>query len=227
MTDQTISAQPADAPMQRLADHLTRLVPPPAARPLISQPSPAVAAALARTAAETARIARRARRRGLVRATIESFVSACAFIPYAVVALALRLVIARVFFLDGQSKIAGTRVAFDLQGFDVSVVLPMQVKAETFAAFMTKYSMLPLPPAFAAYLVSYAEFILPVMLVIGLGTRFAAFGLLVMTAVIQIFVLQDALWSTHIYWAAILMVLLSLGAGPISLDHIVRYVARR
>lgn len=51
------------------------------------------------------------------------------------------------------------------------------------------------------------------MLVLGLGTRFAALGLLIMAALIQIYILPQALWSVHIYRAAILMVLLSRGAG--------------
>jgi len=37
----------------------------------------------------------------------------------------------------------------------------------------------------AAYLISVAEFGLPVMLVLGLGTRLVALGLLIMTAMIQ------------------------------------------
>jgi len=75
--------------------------------------------------------------------------------------------------------------------------------------------------------VSYAEFILPIMLVLGLGTRFAALGLLIMTALIQIYVMPQALWSAHVYWASMLLVLLSLGAGQISVDHIIRLIARR
>jgi putative oxidoreductase len=75
--------------------------------------------------------------------------------------------------------------------------------------------------------VSYAEFILPVMLLLGLGTRFAALGLLIITATIQIYVLPGALWSVHVYWAAILLVLVSLGAGQISADHMIRLIARR
>jgi hypothetical protein len=31
----------------------------------------------------------------------------------------------------------------------------------------------------------------------------------------------------HVYWAAILMVLVSRGAGHISIDHIIRFIARR
>ena len=79
----------------------------------------------------------------------------------------------------------------------------------------------------AAYLLSYAEFILPICLVLGFATRFAALGLLIMTALIQIYVMPEALWSVHVYWAAILLVLLTRGAGQISVDHIIRFIARR
>ena len=47
---------------------------------------------------------------------------------------------------------------------------------------------MPLSPALAAYLVSGAEFLLPIMLVLGFGTRFAALGLMMVTALIQLFV---------------------------------------
>ena len=224
-----------EAAMSRLADRLAAMAPPldltMAQMAPTPRPSPAVAAALATSAAISARAAERARRsRSVVGLMVDSFVSACSFIPYALVALALRLVMARLFFLDGQTRIEGPRFPLNvqdfLQGFDFSVVLPLQVKAQTFGAFMN-YSALPVPPVLAAYLVSYAEFILPIMLVLGLGTRFAALGLLVMTALIQIYVMPEALWTAHVYWAAILMVLLSRGAGQISIDHIIRFIARR
>jgi putative oxidoreductase len=220
--------------MARLADRLMAIAPPPLDLPASSivRHSPAVAAGLATSRAISARAAERARRsRSVIGLTVDSFVSACSFIPYALVALGLRLVMARVFFLDGQTRISGPRFSWNVQdlwpGFDVSVVLPLQVKAETFTAFLTKYPALPVPPLLAAYLVSYAEFILPVMLLLGLGTRFAALGLLIITATIQIFVLPGALWSVHVYWAAILLVLVSLGAGQISVDYIIRLIAKR
>ena len=243
MSDITASARrpigngQGEAAMSRLADRIAMMAPPPlnlmaAQITTLPKPSPAVAAALATSRAISARAAERARRsRSVVGLMVDSFVSACSFIPYALVALALRLVMARVFFLDGQTRINGPRFSLSTQdllpGFDFSVVLPMEVKAQTFGAFLTQYAALPVPPMLAAYLVSYAEFILPIMLVLGLGTRFAALGLLIMTALIQIFVLPQALWSVHIYWAAILMVLLSRGAGQFSLDHIIRLIAKR
>ena len=75
--------------------------------------------------------ARAARVRSSAR-VVDSFVAACSFIPYALVALALRLVMARVIFLDGQTRIDGPRVPFNVHGFDLSVVLPLHVKTETF-----------------------------------------------------------------------------------------------
>ena len=142
-------------------------------------------------------------------------------------ALALRLLMARIFFIDGQTRIEGPRLPLDIYGYHFSFIAPLHVKAETFTAFLTQYAPLPVPPILSAYLVSYAEFILPIMLVIGLGTRFAAFGLLIMTAVISIYILPEALWSAQIFWIAVLMVLLSQGAGDISLDRAIRFVARR
>jgi putative oxidoreductase len=218
--------------MSRLADRLLAMAPPGAAANLAAapmpRPSPAVAAALSTSAKISARAAERARRsRSIVGVTVDSFVSACSFIPYALVALALRLVMARVFFLDGQTRIEGPRVPLNVRDFDFSVVLPLHVKAETFTAFLGHYVALPVPSVLAAYLVSYAEFILPICLVLGFATRFAALGMLIMTALIQIYVMPEALWSTHVYWASILLVLLSMGAGQISVDHIIRFVARR
>ena len=61
------------------------------------------------------------------------------------------------------------------------------------------------------------ELTTPVLLVLGLFTRFAALVLLGMTAVIEVFVYPQA-WPTHIQWAAMLFVLLCRGAGDVSLD---------
>jgi putative oxidoreductase len=206
--------------MSRLADRLL------AAAPASAQKfSPAVTAALSRNAATAARATRRSR--SIVSRAVDSFVSACSFIPYALVALVLRLMMARLLFVDGQVRVEGPRVPLHVQDFDLSVVLPLHVKSETVTAFFTQYAALPLPAVVAAYLVSYAEFILPICLMLGLGTRFNAFALLLATAMLQIYVMPQALWSVHVYWASILLVLLSLGAGPISVDHVIRFLARR
>ena len=218
------------AALARLTERIATLVPPVAAAHLARpQPSPAVRAGLARAQAISAAAARRAARppRSTVGLAVNGFVAACSFIPYALVALALRLLMARIFFLDGQTRIDGPRLPLDIYSYHFSFVAPLHVKAETFTAFLTQYAPLPVPPILSAYLVSYAEFILPIMLVIGLGTRFAALGCLIMTAVISVYILPEALWSAQIFWAAVLTVLLSQGAGQISLDRAIRFIARR
>src|SRR6185437_13899902 len=110
---QAVAAESAALPMARLADRLAALVPPPAAAELakpLPLRSPAVEAALEKSRKKAAKAARRAMRprsRWLLGRIVDSFVSACAFIPYALVGLGLRLVMARLFFFDGQTRIDG------------------------------------------------------------------------------------------------------------------------
>ncbi len=238
MTDYAAAPRAANqnvgvAAMSRLADRLAAVSPAPMMLELtdplpLPKPSPAVAAALATSKAIAARADQRARRsRSVTGLIVDGFVALCSFIPYAVVAFVLRLILAREFFLDGQTLISGTRLSQTVYGFDFSVVLPMQVRAETISNFVAQYGALPVPPMLAAYIVSYAEFILPFLLLIGFGTRFAALGLLIMTGVIDFYVMPQALWSEHIYWGAILLVLLSRGPGALSIDHFIKLASRR
>ena len=77
----------------------------------------------------------------------------------------------------------------------------------------------PFPaPEVVAFLAGAGEVLLPVFLVLGLGTRFAAFGLLLMTLVIQLTV--PAAWPLHITWAAMALAIMAWGPGRLSLDHI-------
>ena len=225
-----------EAAMARLAERLTTIAPPPMDLPAnsIMRPSPAVAAALATSAKIAQRAHDRARRsRSVIGLTVDSFSK---LVPYALVALALRLIMARVFFLDGQSKILGMPVpvslpdlvqGFSLKAFNFSVLVPTDVAPSTFAFFMTRFAASPVPPVLAAYVVSFAEFILPIMLVLGFASRFAAIGMLDLTALFQLYLMPEALWTTHIYWAAMLLVLVSRGPGQISVDHIIRFIAKR
>ena len=72
-------------------------------------------------------------------------------------------------------------------------------------------------PLVLAYVTAVAEILLPVLLILGLGTRFAALGLLVMTGVIQLIV-PDGWVNFHLYWAGLALALLALGGGQVSLD---------
>jgi putative oxidoreductase len=61
--------------------------------------------------------------------------------------------------------------------------------------------------------------LLPLLLALGLATRFSALGLLAMTAVIQVFV-YPAAWPTHLTWAVGLLYLAGRGGGALSLDRL-------
>ena len=75
-------------------------------------------------------------------------------------------------------------------------------------------------PALLAYFDGVAEIALPVLLVIGLATRFSAFGLLIMTGVIQLVVPEG--WANfHLPWAALAVAIIALGPGRLSLDYMI------
>lgn len=76
----------------------------------------------------------------------------------------------------------------------------------------------PAPEVFA-FMSGCAEVGLPILLVLGLGTRFAAFGLLVMTIIIEL--TAPEAWPIHITWAAMEFGIMAGGAGRISLDHMI------
>jgi putative oxidoreductase len=86
------------------------------------------------------------------------------------------------------------------------------------ALFQDEYKLPFVPPELAAPMAATAEHLLPLLLLLGLGTRFAALGLLGMTLVIQLFVYPGA-YATHGTWAALLLYLVSRGPGLWSLDH--------
>jgi len=79
-------------------------------------------------------------------------------------------------------------------------------------------SFLPesIPPEIPAYMATFGELILPIMLFIGLFTRIGALGLLIMTAVIQFAVLPD---HQHYFWMIILAMLLGQGGSKLSIDN--------
>lgn len=218
--------------MQRLADRLTTLVPPPAAVPLatpeLPKPSPAVTAALEKSAARAAEAKRKAARnaRSPVVRLADAFVTLCRYaVPYALAGLAVRLVLARVFFFDGQTRALGPQMSVELYGLDLSIIVPLQVKTQVLGSYTGLSSLLSLPPMMIANMIAALQFVLPVLLVVGLATRFSALLLLGLTVLLNLYVMPHMLWSAQVYWAALLLVLVSQGAGAISLDHLLR--ARR
>ncbi|TCL62124.1 DoxX family protein [Rhizobium sp. BK251] len=73
-------------------------------------------------------------------------------------------------------------------------------------------------PATMAFLSGCAEITFPILLVLGLGTRFAATGLLFMTLIVELTVPDG--WPIHITWAAMALSLMAWGPGKLSIDHL-------
>lgn len=142
-------------------------------------------------------------RSGGVAGLVEQLIALFEKIPYSALALAARIFPAAVFWQSGQTKVSG----FGLS--DSAVFL-----------FQDEYKLPLVDPTTAAYGAAIAEHLFPVLLVIGLATRFSALALLVMTLTIQIFVYPGA-WPTHGTWAALFLLLIARGPGKISLDHLI------
>lgn len=122
-------------------------------------------------------------------------------LPHDIVALVARVAPAAVFWQSARTKVDG-----------------ITIKDSTYFLFENVYALPVIPPAIAAVLATVAEHVLAVLLVLGLLSRLSALGLLVMTAVIQLFVFPEA-WITHALWAAALLVVIAHGPGRLSLDH--------
>jgi putative oxidoreductase len=78
-----------------------------------------------------------------------------------------------------------------------------------------------LPPALAAVLGTAGELVLPVLLVLGLGGRFAALGLSVVNAV-AVLSLQEiapAALQQHVFWGSLLAGIAIFGPGRWSLER--------
>jgi putative oxidoreductase len=118
-------------------------------------------------------------------------------------ALAARIYVGQAFFLSGLTKIRDWET--------------------TIALFTDEYKVPLLPPALAALMGTTGELLLPVLLVLGLGGRFAALGLSVVNAVavISLQEIAPAALQQHIFWGSLLAGIAIFGPGPWSLERLV------
>lgn len=116
--------------------------------------------------------------------------------------LLVRVFVASVFFNSGLTKIANW--------------------SSTVSLFENVYAVPLLPPELAAWLGTGVELVFPVLLLFGLGTRFAAAVLFVfnIVAVISYPDLGEVGLKDHQTWCLLLLVTLLHGPGKWSLDHL-------
>lgn len=118
--------------------------------------------------------------------------------------LLLRVWVAKVFFWSGLTKI---------KSMETTIML-----------FKYEYEVPFLSPEIAAYVGTYAELILPVLLVLGLAGRFAAVALFVFNimAVVSYPGLNEVGREQHLVWGLMLLVPVVRGPGKLSIDHFIR-----
>lgn len=116
----------------------------------------------------------------------------------------VRMWAAKIFYLSGRSKVG--------EGF----LTPSDI---TVSLFEDEYAVPLIPADLAAQLALYAETFFPIMLILGLGARIGALGLIGMTLVIQVFV-YPGYFPDHLTWLAALLPIVMLGAGRLSLDFL-------
>ena len=114
--------------------------------------------------------------------------------------LAARLYVAQAFFLSGLTK---------LRDWDT-----------TLALFADEYQVPLLPVPVAAFAGTAAELVLPVLLALGLGGRFAAAGLSVVNvvAVISLAEIAPVALQQYQFWGSLLLALVLWGPGRWSMD---------
>ena len=130
--------------------------------------------------------------------------------PMSVTQLVLRFAVALPFWRSGQTKWTEWLQLSDSAVYLFEEEFRLHIFGSQYA-----YAQAQL----IAYASSIAEVVLPVLLVVGLGTRFAALGILIMTAMIQLTV-PDGWQTYHLPWAAMALAVLTYGPGRLSIDHL-------
>jgi putative oxidoreductase len=134
-----------------------------------------------------------------------------ASIPHWLPLLMLRLALAVPFFKSGLTKWSGFLQLSDGARYLFTEEFKLHILGREIAY--------PFPVAVATA-AGIFEIVLPILLAVGLGTRLAAFGLLAMTAVIQLTV-PDGWANFHLPWAAMALTLAAFGGGRVSMDSLI------
>jgi putative oxidoreductase len=137
----------------------------------------------------------------------DALVSAVA--PPSLTQLAVRVALAVPFWRSGVNKWDGFLQLNDVAVFLFSSEFKLHLPGGPYA--------FP-APSVVAFAAASAEILLPLLLVFGFATRFAALGLLVMTIVVQLTVPSG--WPVHLTWAAMALAIMAWGPGRLSLDYL-------
>lgn len=125
-----------------------------------------------------------------------------------IIILGLRIWLALIFWKSGLTKTGH---------FDTETMSFENWESALFL-FEYEYAVPFLPVWIAAFFATLTEILAPLFIVVGLGARFAAIPLLIMTIVIQLTYISSI---THLYWGAACAILIVNGAGRLSWDYLI------
>lgn len=126
-------------------------------------------------------------------------------IPYSLIALVGRVSVAWQFWVAGRARVS--------DGWNI-----LEPRSATMTMYLGGWNIRWIPYEYAAIATQVAEFALPVLLALGLASRFAALGLLVLLVVFEVYV-HPGPYAIHGTWAALLLLIIKAGPGSVSLDH--------
>lgn len=120
--------------------------------------------------------------------------------------LGFRLYVAYIFFMSGLQKLSTWNDEYGVMYL-----------------FREEYNVPLLNPEVAAYLATAGELFLPIVLVLGVGTRFFAIALSILNVVAVVSYYETLAKvgqvTPHIFWGACLLTNIVFGAGFFSVDH--------
>lgn len=125
--------------------------------------------------------------------------------------LFVRLYVADAFFRSGLTKLGSWDAAMPFLSSSAKYL------------FESEYRVPLIPWELAAYLATAAELILPILLVLGLATRFSALALFLFNIIA--IVSYPVIWQTGFYdhklWGIMLLVIIIYGQGRASIDSLI------
>jgi len=138
--------------------------------------------------------------------------------PYWLIALGARVALIRVFWWSARTRVEpGTW--FTLSD-STTYLFENEFKVHLPGGIEFGFPM----PDVMAYVTMTCEHLFPILLVLGLGTRFAGLGLLGMTLVIESIYPEN--YNEHLPWAICCLVLIKWGGGLFSLDALIARAKR-
>jgi len=133
------------------------------------------------------------------------------WVPQSLTMLVVRVALALPFWYSGLTKWDG----FLTLSFGAKTLFAEEYRLHIFGSEIP----FPMPDLFAT-LAGIGEVTFPVLLVLGIGARYAALALIGMTLIVQL--TEPDGWAIHLTWLAMELAIVTFGPGKIALDYVLR-----